>query len=83
MAEGDFSFDIAAVSSLDKGVVFSPHLAVRPLGDVIESPSTFNKHVFNDAEHNIKYLVLTNTWRKFVDCSQNSLVGCEEWEMAI
>ncbi|KAK6078591.1 hypothetical protein SCUP234_06214 [Seiridium cupressi] len=29
-------------------------------------PPTFNTDVFNDAEKEIKYLVLTNTWPKFV-----------------
>jgi len=31
-----------------------------------EIPESFNETVFNDAETHIKYLVLTNTWPKFV-----------------
>lgn len=36
---------------------------VRYWGDI---PATFGEHVFDDAEMSIKYLVLTNTWPKFI-----------------
>ncbi|KAK0757272.1 hypothetical protein N5P37_009991 [Trichoderma harzianum] len=36
---------------------------VRYWGEV---PAEFNEHVFDDAEMSIKYLVLTNTWPKFI-----------------
>ncbi|KAK4937721.1 hypothetical protein LTR10_021731 [Elasticomyces elasticus] len=47
--------------------IFEPHPAVAPLGisrAVISDG--FNEDVFNAAEQSIKYLVLTNTWQKFV-----------------
>ena len=47
--------------------LFQPHPCVAPLG---ESRATiragFDEHVFDAAERSIKYLVLTNTWQKFV-----------------
>jgi len=47
--------------------LFAPHPCVRPLGDakgVIREG--FGKDVFDEAERSIEYLVLTNTWQKFV-----------------
>lgn len=47
--------------------VFAPHPCVRPLGGakgVIREG--FGKDVFDEAEKSIEYLVLTNTWQKFV-----------------
>ncbi|TFB01051.1 hypothetical protein CCMA1212_006873 [Trichoderma ghanense] len=38
-------------------------LDVHYAGDV---PADFDEHVFDDAELSIKYLVLTNTWPKFI-----------------
>ncbi|KNG84963.1 hypothetical protein ANOM_006777 [Aspergillus nomiae NRRL 13137] len=37
-----------------------------------EVPEAFGPTVFNDAEKSIKYLVLTNTWPKFVKSCRNS-----------
>lgn len=60
--------------------LFPPHPSVTPLG---ESRATirkgFDEHVFDAAERSIKYLVLTNTWQKFVrsgeqNPSQNAAV---------
>ncbi|EWY85833.1 hypothetical protein FOYG_12933 [Fusarium oxysporum NRRL 32931] len=39
-------------------------------GDI---PESFNGSIFDDAEASIKYLVLTNTWPKFVKAKRNSL----------
>ncbi|EXM17743.1 hypothetical protein FOTG_14118 [Fusarium oxysporum f. sp. vasinfectum 25433] len=39
-------------------------------GDI---PEHFNGSIFDDAEASIKYLVLTNTWPKFVKAKRNSL----------
>jgi len=47
--------------------VFATHPCVRPLGGakgVIREG--FGKDVFDEAERSIEYLVLTNTWQKFV-----------------
>ncbi|KAM0719423.1 hypothetical protein Q7P37_005328 [Cladosporium fusiforme] len=42
-----------------------PDLSPLSNGRGIDIPG-FNEHVFDEAESSIKYLVLTNTWRKFV-----------------
>ena len=36
----------------------------QPTADM---PSGFDEHIFDDAEHSIKYMVITNTWLRFVD----------------
>ncbi|KAF2021076.1 hypothetical protein BU24DRAFT_383106 [Aaosphaeria arxii CBS 175.79] len=41
-----------------------------PAVPVIQVPEEFTTGVFDAAETEIKYLVLTNTWPKFVRCSQ-------------
>ncbi|KAK4935625.1 hypothetical protein LTR10_023348 [Elasticomyces elasticus] len=47
--------------------IFEPHPAVAPLGiSHAMIGDGFNEDVFNAAEQSIKYLVLTNTWQKFV-----------------
>jgi len=38
-----------------------------------EIPTGFNENIFNDAEHSIKWLVVTNTWPKFVDSIGDSM----------
>jgi hypothetical protein len=38
----------------------------------VDVPDTFNELVFDAAEKEIKYLVLTNTWPKFVNVSRAS-----------
>ena len=43
-----------------------PDFSPTSNGRGIDLPG-FDEHVFDDAEASIKYLVLTNTWRKFVD----------------
>jgi hypothetical protein len=43
---------------------------VQYWGDV---PDSFNETIFDDAERSIKYLVLTNTWPKFVRDRRTSL----------
>ena len=50
-----------------KQTLFEPHPGVAPLGVArAKIPDAFNEGVFDTAEQSIKYLVLTNTWRKFV-----------------
>ncbi|OQO03527.1 hypothetical protein B0A48_10191 [Cryoendolithus antarcticus] len=47
---------------------FPPHPAVAPLGEPeLEVPAEFDERVFDAAEGSVKYLVLTNTWRKFIE----------------
>lgn len=43
-----------------------PDISPKSNGRGLDIPG-FDEHVFDDAEASIKYLVLTNTWRKFVD----------------
>ena len=38
-----------------------------------EIPDEFDETVFDDAEKSIKYLVLTNTWPKFVRNRRSSM----------
>jgi len=45
--------------------IFEPHPCVKPLAHPI-IPSAFSEHVFDDAERSIEYLVLTNTWQRFL-----------------
>lgn len=42
-----------------------------------EVPEAFNETVFDDAERSIKYLVLTNTWPKFVRDRRTSLESAD------
>jgi hypothetical protein len=50
---------------------FKPHPGVAPLGMArAKIPPEFDRSVFDAAEGSIKYLVLTNTWRKFVSSSE-------------
>jgi hypothetical protein len=30
-------------------------------------PDNFDEHIFDEAETSVKYMVITNTWPKFVD----------------
>jgi hypothetical protein len=47
----------------------------------VDVPDTFNELVFDAAEKEIKYLVLTNTWPKFVNVSRaNSQLSKDEDE---
>ena len=48
-----------------KEFVFEPHPCVQPIELAI--PDGFNEKVFDAAEKSIKYLVVTNTWQKFVE----------------
>lgn len=51
----------------DEKPIFETHPCVRPLGRArAKIPADFNERVFHEAEKSIKYLVLTNTWQKFV-----------------
>lgn len=36
---------------------------------LVEAPETFRREVFDQAEANVKYTVLTNTWSRYVDAS--------------
>ncbi len=48
-----------------KEFIFEPHPCVQPIELAI--PGGFNEKVFDAAERSIKYLVVTNTWQKFVE----------------
>lgn len=54
-------------------LVFTPHPAIAPLGSArAKIRPDFDATVFDTAEASIKYLVLTNTWRKFAAEAQNT-----------
>lgn len=44
-------------------------------GDI---PATFGPNVFDEAENEIKYLVLTNTWPKFVNAGYAGQIKCTD-----
>lgn len=55
----------------DERPIFAPHPATAPLGAVrARIRPGFDGSVFDEAESSIKYLVLTNTWRKFAQEGQ-------------
>lgn len=49
-----------------------PDLSPQSNGRGLDIPG-FDERVFDDAEASIKYLVLTNTWRKFVDLAETDV----------
>lgn len=51
-----------------------PDLSPQTNGRGIDIPG-FDEHVFDEAESSIKYLVLTNTWRKFVELRERDEEG--------
>lgn len=66
--------NLRAVSRMDNG-------CLTGASATIEIPDSFNEMVFDAAEKEIKYLVLTNTWPKFVQVSRaNSELSKEDPE---
>ena len=62
-----------------KDSLFQPHPGVAPFGKSrARIPAEFDESVFNAAEKSIKYLVLTNTWWKFVSAIEQGLGGSPE-----
>lgn len=57
-----------SLDNIDIGkIAQDPYVSIKQLGDstgIIDS--AFTRHVFDDAESSVKYLVLTNTWQRFV-----------------
>jgi hypothetical protein len=51
-----------------------PDISPKTNGRGLDIPG-FDEHVFDDAESSIKYLVLTNTWRKFVNMIERDREG--------
>ncbi|KAK1765842.1 hypothetical protein QBC33DRAFT_118190 [Phialemonium atrogriseum] len=64
-------------SSSSQGSSEKPPSIAEEIGDKVQYcgdiPDEFNGSVFDDAERSIKYLVLTNTWPKFVKERRYSL----------
>lgn len=70
----------ASAHGSEKGIITaSMDVSDRALfwGDI---PENFDGHVFDDAEASIKYLVLTNTWPKFVKDRRCSLESSDNLE---
>ncbi|CAM1509613.1 Fc.00g033520.m01.CDS01 [Cosmosporella sp. VM-42] len=61
----------------EKGIISNSSMDEPDLGDKAlywgEIPADFDETIFDDAEASIKYLVLTNTWPKFVKDRRCSL----------
>ncbi|KAK5003458.1 hypothetical protein LTR28_010156 [Elasticomyces elasticus] len=48
-------------------------LDASPLvSEPVAIPAAFDEHIFDKAEQSVKYMVLTNTWPKFVDSRRES-----------
>lgn len=64
-----FTFDLPSPASVDSGKTMQAEMD-GPIKDRVqywgEIPADFNASIFDDAEASIKYLVLTNTWPKFI-----------------
>lgn len=61
---------------IEQRPTFPPHPAITPLGLARAQISPgFDHTVFDAAEASIKYLVLTNTWRKFVQRAQHDALA--------
>ncbi|KAK4613617.1 hypothetical protein CLAFUW4_09658 [Fulvia fulva] len=59
----------------DTDPIFDPHPAHSPLGSArAKIKPEFDHMAFDAAEASIKYLVLTNTWRKFAQKAQHGAV---------
>ncbi|KIW71750.1 hypothetical protein PV04_03884 [Phialophora macrospora] len=57
--------------------LFPPHPGVAPLGESrAKMRPGFDEHIFDAAQNSIKYLVLTNTWQKFVKEHQQTIDIC-------
>jgi len=58
---------------------FESHPSISPLGaGRAKIREGFDEHVFDAAEASIKYLVLTNTWRKFVQVREREQMLASE-----
>jgi len=62
------SLSTLGVANLQSAMQMTELRAVDTLADV-DIPEEFGPEIFEDAEKEIKYLVLTNTWPKFVNAS--------------
>lgn len=75
-----FTFDLPSPASLDSEKTMQTSMAgeikdrVQYWGDI---PAEFDASVFDAAEASIKYLVLTNTWPKFIKDRRNSVDSIE------
>lgn len=72
-----FTFEPASPTgseSSEKGMANCIRNRIHYWGDI---PKQFNANVFQDAEASIKYLVLTNTWPKFIKDRRTSIDSFE------
>lgn len=71
-----FTFDLPSPASVDSGKTMQAEMAgsikdrVQYWGDI---PADFEASIFDAAEASIKYLVLTNTWPKFIKDRRTSV----------
>ena len=65
--EKDAVTPVSPAARKDEDTLFEPNPCVAPLGPArARIPQAFHQGVFDPAEASIKYLVLTNTWCRFV-----------------
>ncbi|KAF4983967.1 hypothetical protein FZEAL_759 [Fusarium zealandicum] len=74
----------ASAHGSETGIIMSESVDTGSLGDRAlywgDIPEGFDATIFDDAEGSIKYLVLTNTWPKFVKDRRNSIDSNETLE---
>ncbi|KAJ5213262.1 hypothetical protein N7449_000431 [Penicillium cf. viridicatum] len=81
-----FTFDLPSPASADSGKTMAGEMAgsikdrVQYWGDI---PADFDASIFDTAEASIKYLVLTNTWPKFIKDRRTSLGSIETLKIGI
>ncbi|TQW04460.1 Regulator of G protein signaling superfamily [Cordyceps javanica] len=76
-AQWEKSTPVESASESPSSEISGTEDRVQYWGDV---PDEFNETIFDDAEKSIKYLVLTNTWPKFVRDRRASLDADEDVE---
>ena len=47
-----------------------PNLGPVDPEDAVPIPPEFNEHIFDEAEQEVKYMVVTNTWPRFIDSNR-------------
>jgi hypothetical protein len=81
-----FTFDLPSPASADSEKTMQASMAgdikdrVQYWGDI---PADFNASIFDDAEASIKYLVLTNTWPKFIKDRRTSIDSFENLKLEV
>ncbi|KAE8444112.1 hypothetical protein EG329_000894 [Mollisiaceae sp. DMI_Dod_QoI] len=70
--EYDYDTEMPGKESCDQSVEAAPHTR-HDQDELFTLPEGFDEHAFDAAEKSIKYLVVTNTWRKFVTAMREDI----------